>query len=93
MFNFIKGLLAELFVSPPAIVIKEVVVPTVVEEIKAAVIVVEEIKAAVVEKVKTTKQRAGTVAKVKLEPLAVAPVKKAGKPYHSKKKATTKPSK
>ena len=50
--------------------------------------------AVVVEEVKVVKapvkQRAGTVAEVKLAPLAVAPAKKR-KPYYGKKKATAKP--
>ena len=50
--------------------------------------------AVVVEEVKIVKapvkQRAGTVAEVKLAPLAVAPAKKR-KPNYGKKKATAKP--
>ena len=50
--------------------------------------------AVVVEEVKVVKapvkQRAGTVAEVKLAPLAVAPAKKR-KPYYGKKKPTAKP--
>ena len=50
--------------------------------------------AVVVEEVKVVKapvkQRAGTVAEVKLVPLAVAPAKKR-KPYYGKKKTTAKP--
>jgi hypothetical protein len=64
--------------------LKELFVP-------AASIVVEEIEEVVV--IVPAKQRAGTVAEVKLAPVVIAPVKKARKPNHSKKKATTKPSK
>ena len=50
--------------------------------------------AVVVEEVKVVKapvkQRAGTVAEVKLVPLAVAPAKKR-KPYYGKKKLSAKP--
>ena len=50
--------------------------------------------AVVVEEVKVVKapvkQRAGTVAEVKLAPLAVAPAKKR-KPYYGKKKPSAKP--
>ena len=50
--------------------------------------------AVVVEEVKVVKapvkQRAGTVAEVKLAPLAVAPAKKR-KPYYGKKKSAAKP--
>ena len=50
--------------------------------------------AVVVEEVKVVKapvkQRAGTVAEVKLAPLAVAPAKKR-KPYYGKKKLSAKP--
>lgn len=52
----------------------------------APAVVVEEVKVVKA----TTKQRAGTVAEVKLAPLAVAPAKKR-KPYYGKKKATAKP--
>lgn len=54
----------------------------------APAVVVEEVK-----EITPVKQRAGTVAEVKLAPLPVAtpaPAKKR-KPYYGKKKATTKP--
>lgn len=52
-------------------------------------VVVEEVK---VVKVKaTTKQRAGTVAEVKLAPLPTTTPAKKRKPYYGKKKATAKP--
>jgi len=55
-----------------------------------AAVVVEEVKEVAVKA--PVKQRAGTVAGVKLAPLAVAPAPaKKRKPYYGKKKATTKP--
>jgi len=55
----------------------------------APAVVVEEVK---VVKVKaTTKQRAGTVAEVKLAPLPTTTLAKKRKPYYGKKKATAKP--
>ena len=54
----------------------------------APAVVVEEVKVVKVKAI--TKQRAGTVAEVKLAPLAVAPAKKR-KPYYGKKKSAAKP--
>ncbi len=54
----------------------------------APAVVVEEVKEVAVKA--PVKQRAGTVAEVKLAPLAVAPAKKR-KPYYGKKKPSAKP--
>ena len=55
----------------------------------APAVVVKEVQVVKVKAI--TKQRAGTVAEVKLAPLSTTTLAKKRKPYYGKKKATAKP--